>query len=632
MRLKLRHRIGLLVVLAGVALLVVTAMLLVLGKRSQDELTGIETRYVPLIELDRDLKRTYAELSRALEDAAGAGEESRLEDGDRLAGEFHALLVAGGRSIVDNGGDPKALATAFDRYYKIAREVSAALVIETPSAQITGAIEAMRAAQSELDALLDAHTSPNRTKLAAAFTSARGAQETLLRIEIIVACLAVLLMAVLSWRTIRSMIRSLAAVSSGVERLARGEFAQEIDVPPGDEIADLAREANRTAARLRTYREQSEREVWIKNGVAELGDAIAGELAVPVLAGRAMVQLADYVGATSAAISVGETVVGHRLERVPATLPHDGAVRVLADDARVLRVTPSEIVTPLIHLDTTFGVLVLAVPADPDARVLDLLGRASSTVGIALRVAESRARNAALLVETERQARAAEMANKELEAFSYSVSHDLRAPLRTIDGFSAALVEDDAPNLSVEGKEHVRRIRAGAKRMSDLIDDLLRLSRVSRGELHKEPVDLQLTAMAVVAELRRAQPEREVAVTIADELTAVADARLVRIILENLIGNAWKFTAKVPAATIEVGARTEAGERVYFVRDNGAGFDMQYVDQLFGAFQRLHHEKDFAGTGIGLATVQRIIVRHGGRIWATGDVDAGATFQFTLPA
>jgi light-regulated signal transduction histidine kinase (bacteriophytochrome) len=284
-----------------------------------------------------------------------------------------------------------------------------------------------------------------------------------------------------------------------------------------------------------------------------------------------------------------------------------------------------------VHDDRALGLLVLAMEEPPIATVLDLLDRTRGTIGIALRVAESRRRAAGMLIETQRQARAAETANKELEAFSYSVSHDLRAPLRAIDGFSAALVEDEAPNLSPEGREHIGRIRAGAKRMSDLIDDLLRLSRVGRGELRKEPVDLQAVAMSVVAELRRNQPEREVTVTIADDLTAVADARLVRITLENLIGNAWKFTAKVPAARIEVGVRTDATERIYFVRDNGAGFDMKYQDQLFGAFQRLHHEKDFPGTGIGLATVHRIVVRHGGRISATAEVGQGATFEFTLP-
>jgi PAS domain S-box-containing protein len=225
-----------------------------------------------------------------------------------------------------------------------------------------------------------------------------------------------------------------------------------------------------------------------------------------------------------------------------------------------------------------------------------------------------------------------EAANKELEAFSYSVSHDLRSPLRTIDGFSQALLEDYADQLPAEGQNHLMRVRAATQRMGQLIDDLLNLSRVTRASMKLVPVDLSQLARSIVAELQRTQPERRVNFKITPNLKASGDPGLLRAVLENLLNNAWKFTSKREQAEIEFGSKHENDETVYFIRDNGAGFDMAYADKLFGAFQRLHAMTDFSGTGIGLATVQRIIHRHGGRIWAEGAVDQGATFFFTLPA
>lgn len=224
-----------------------------------------------------------------------------------------------------------------------------------------------------------------------------------------------------------------------------------------------------------------------------------------------------------------------------------------------------------------------------------------------------------------------EAANKELEAFSYSVSHDLRSPLRSIDGFSQALLEDCAANLNEQGKSYLHRIRAATQRMGGLIDDLLNLSKVTRAEVHRERLNISNLARAVAEDLRRKQPGREVELEIEDGLEAFGDSRLVRIVLENLLGNAWKFTSKRAQASIEVGAARQNGSAAYFVRDNGAGFDAAYAERLFGAFQRLHATSEFPGTGIGLATVQRIIQRHGGKIWAEGAVDRGATFYFTLP-
>ncbi|MGH9727871.1 MAG: ATP-binding protein [Candidatus Acidiferrales bacterium] len=221
-------------------------------------------------------------------------------------------------------------------------------------------------------------------------------------------------------------------------------------------------------------------------------------------------------------------------------------------------------------------------------------------------------------------------ANMELESFSYSVSHDLRAPLRSIDGFSQALLEDCEGRLDDPGKEHLHRIRAATQRMGVLIDDLLDLSRVTRAEIHKENVDTSALALTITTELQRSESHRRVEVSIEEGLKTWADPGLLRIALENLLGNAWKFTSKRDIACIEFGGKRNNGAFAYFVRDNGAGFDPLYADRLFGAFQRLHAMTDFPGTGVGLATVQRIINRHGGTVWAESAVDQGATFYFTL--
>jgi PAS domain S-box-containing protein len=219
---------------------------------------------------------------------------------------------------------------------------------------------------------------------------------------------------------------------------------------------------------------------------------------------------------------------------------------------------------------------------------------------------------------------------KELEAFSYSVSHDLRAPLRSIDGFSQALLEDYGDQIPDEGRNYLDRVRAAAQRMALLIDDLLALSRVTRTPVARKPVDLSILAERILAELRLEQPDRIVSLSVTPNLVVNGDENLLQIALHNLLANAWKFTSKRQSARIEFGMQEGDDGRVYYVRDNGSGFDMNYVDKLFGAFQRLHSTDDFPGTGIGLATVQRILHKHGGKVWAVGEVDQGATFYFVL--
>ena len=261
---------------------------------------------------------------------------------------------------------------------------------------------------------------------------------------------------------------------------------------------------------------------------------------------------------------------------------------------------------------------------DENRNIREQLLQKELEVAVANSARELAEARAAFVEEVERK-------NRELEAFSYSVSHDLRAPLRSIDGFSRLLLEDHADKLDAKGRDYLRRVCESAQRMGELIDDLLLLSRVGRAELTRERIDISSIAQAVFEELKKKHTDRHVQIRIAEELLAEADGRLVRVALDNLLGNAWKFTGKVSEPLIEVGTEQKETGSVFFVRDNGAGFDMAYAENLFRPFQRLHEESDFPGTGIGLATVHRIVDRHGGRIWAEGRVGEGATFYFTLP-
>jgi two-component system, NtrC family, sensor kinase len=259
---------------------------------------------------------------------------------------------------------------------------------------------------------------------------------------------------------------------------------------------------------------------------------------------------------------------------------------------------------------------------DETRRIREQLLRAELEAVEARAVREMAEQRAKLVAELQAK-------NEELESFSYSVAHDLRAPLRSIDGFGLALLEDYADKLDDDGKQYLAYVRESAQQMSQLIDDMLALSQVTRGEFERAPVDLTPIAREVGAELIRVAPDREVEFIVEDGLVAEGDERLMTIAFENLLGNAWKYSGQRARARIEVGA-IDGEPRIFFVRDNGAGFDMAYADKLFGMFQRLHAKSEFEGTGIGLATVQRVIRRHGGRIWAEAAVGRGATFFFTL--
>ncbi len=275
--------------------------------------------------------------------------------------------------------------------------------------------------------------------------------------------------------------------------------------------------------------------------------------------------------------------------------------------------------------------LIRGVPVlDDKGEIVKWFGTCTDIEEMKQADAEIRQLNASLERKVSERTGQLESANREMEAFAYSVSHDLRAPLRSIDGFSLALLEDYGDRLDGNGKDYLSRVRAAAGRMGQLIDDMLKLARVTKGEMTMEPVNLSALALSAVDSLRRMEPDRAVDVSVAEGLSAKGDPSLLKVVLDNLLGNAWKFTGSHPSAHIEFGFAEIKGERAYFVRDDGAGFDMNYADKLFITFQRLHSEKEFKGTGIGLTLVQRIIRRHGGRIWAEGAVERGATFYFTL--
>jgi signal transduction histidine kinase len=265
------------------------------------------------------------------------------------------------------------------------------------------------------------------------------------------------------------------------------------------------------------------------------------------------------------------------------------------------------------------------------ARGHDEIGRVDralrrAAIQIRQRDRELRSLNATL----ERSLHDTQVLNRELEAFSYSVSHDLRAPLRSIDGFAQALREDWGDRLDETGQDHLARVRNAAQRMGRLIDDLLKLSRLSRAQVQRLDVDLSQIAREIAAEHHERNPTRNVTWEISDNLHAYCDPALARILLENLLGNAWKFTSKTEDARIVFAAVPDTTPTTFVVRDNGAGFDMKYADKLFGPFQRLHNERDFPGTGIGLATVQRIVHKHGGDVWTRAEVGHGAAFSFTF--
>jgi signal transduction histidine kinase len=532
--LKFRHRIGVLVALAGVALLTVTVVTMVLGWRSERELSRSETYYVPLIELDRDLKSTFAQIGRSLENAAAAAEDSELDTADALQRELVQRVRSGREAIVNNGGDPAVLERELRAYYAIARELASAMSAGASAAQVAGKIEAMQRAREAFSSRLDRATAFDHRRLAAAFSTARGSQQAALRIEVAVALGALMLMMLLSWRLTRRTVRSLLAVSVGVEQLARGELGNEIEVASGDELGDLARQANRTALRLRDYRDRTEALLIETRGQAEqlrtASETVELRNVTLVTASR---QLEAHAGKLERA--------NHELERT-TTLLHD--------------------------------------------KVSDL------------------------------------------ENVSNTLSHDLRAPLRSIRAFSQILAESLHDKLDADTQRSLDRVLQGSERMGRMLDDLYRLLRLSSEEVSAGEVAVVVVLAEVLQDLR-ADLDHAGATVTHDELPTVrGNAMLVGQILRNLIANAISFHgADLPR--VHVSATRRAGDWELRVRDNGVGIQPAARERVFRLFERLGSAG--TGTGVGLALCKRAVEKLGGRIWISSQGGPGTMFCFTIP-
>jgi signal transduction histidine kinase len=330
--------------------------------------------------------------------------------------------------------------------------------------------------------------------------------------------------------------------------------------------------------------------------------------------------------------TTSKPITGERVERI-VPFGNSSLLLVVAPKGHLsgaLTVALPWLMLAIVLIGTTVGTIAVeAVGRRRDDAVEVAAELEQRSADLISAQAELAVMNAGLEHEVELRTSELRTANRELEAFAYAVSHDLRAPLRAIDGFSLALLEDQGERLDESGRDHLNRVRAATSRMSDLIDDILALSRVTRGDMQRQLVDLSAMSREILAEFAELEPTRTVEIVVPDSIFARGDARLLRVAIENLLANAWKFTGPVKEARIEVGKLSDRGTTTYFVRDNGVGFDGEHAGNLFAPFKRLHSMDEFEGNGIGLATVARVIERHGGHVWARSSPGAGATFYFT---
>lgn len=446
-------------------------------------------------------------------------------------------------------------------------------------------------------------------KVAVPLASARETEKRIVRDIFLIVCAiggGALFLVLFLVRGILSPIQGLMA---GIARIKRGQYGVAVPLLSKDELGDLALSFNSMS-----------REIVRTTVSKEYLQGILENMLDPLV-------VTDTAGTIEtinpAALAILRAPADELIGQPLSALFHEGETLFPAAEfpARALSGGVRDLETAL---KTPSG---SGVPALFSASALrDRDGRVRGYVGVAKDMTErKRIEDALMFAKT-----AAETSSRELEAFSYSVAHDLRAPLRAIDGFSLALLEAYNDKLDDEGRDYLARVRAGSSRMGLLIDDLLRLSQVSRSAMRTSEFDLSVLARDVAAVLKAAHPERDVVFRIAEKVRANGDPSLLRAALENLFGNAWKYTNRHPRATIEFGETVHEGERVFFVRDDGAGFDMAFAKKLFQPFSRLHSAREFEGTGIGLATVQRIVARHGGRIWGESEVEKGAAFYFTL--
>ena len=469
--------------------------------------------------------------------------------------------------------------------------------------------------------------------------------------------LALLVVLAIGWMlTDRLLLRRIDRLRAATLSIAAGNLSTRVREQRGsDEISELASSFDEMAAALEAQHARIARDEANERFLAEASRVLSASLnyqhTLQQITKLAVPHLADLCILD---VRPAEDDRGfHAVQQSGACMP-DGAqpwqachpengkdsealtTRVLETGQSIL--IPRLMVVPLQHASETVGTVTLIGAESRDAfdeidlaLTKEVARRAAIAVQNARLYERVRTLNTELEDRVQRRTSELEVVNRELEAFSYSVSHDLRSPLRSIDGFSQALAEDYADTLDATGRDYLQRIRAAAQRMGQLIDDMLSLARISRQDMRRTPVDLSTLAQNIVRDLVQTDPQREATIVIQPELRTVADRGLMRIVLDNLLRNAWKFTRRKPVTQIEFGRQDIAGEEVFYVRDNGAGFDMEYAGKLFGPFQRLHGMSEFEGTGIGLATVQRIVSRHGGRIWADAAVNRGATFYFTIP-
>jgi PAS domain S-box-containing protein len=605
-RLTFRSRLMVLVGVAATALALLIATSEITTARLERQVSAIQEKYLPKLVLEPELDASFEQLKRGFQDAVAAHDAEALQSTRAVKRRFLDRLERADGVVTK--ADAEALRAAMEEYDAAAFDVSQRLIRDETGESLVEAIATMQSKQARAADILEKATAFDRHELSLAFAAVAQSNQSAreYRLAISAGCLALVL--TLSIGLSRSLLRSVRELTAGFERFGDGRFKERIAIAGGDEWGDLADHANRMAASLERSTAQRERaEERFRALVESAPDATV---------------IVKDDGTVSLVNAQTERLFGY--ER--SELVGGSADVLLAEKFRQGNVEDGHAYLRSAH-------------RTPEGENQELLGKRKDGSEFPIEIRSSALEtedgafvSSAIRDVTERRhiEAALKASNQELEAFSYSVAHDLRAPLRGINGLSRALLEDASDKLDAGSADYLARIGAAAERMGLLIDALLSLSRVSRVELQGETVNLSQLAASVATQLRLAHPERVVEFTCEPGNVHHGDPALLRAVLDNLLGNAWKFTGGRPDARVAFGAERTKDAVIYFVRDNGAGFDMAYADKLFAPFQRLHNVKDFAGTGIGLATVQRIVHRHGGRIWAESAVKQGATFYFTL--